>query len=154
MTIFVRGLGMACLLFVGAVAAVPDVDETQRARYHALLHELRCVVCQNQSIAESNAPLAQDLRGQVATQINAGRSNDEIRGYLTDRYGDFVLYKPPLRARTLALWGGPFILLALGLLMAWRHTRRRQRAPDQTEPASSDKTAVQGLLDRYREGER
>lgn len=140
------------LTFAAVVGAVPDVNEAERQRYQALLHELRCVVCQNQSIAESNAPLAQDLREQVATQMNEGRSNAEIRSYLTDRYGDFVLYKPPLRGRTVALWIGPFVLLALGLLLAWRHThRQRKTAPQGPEGQALDRAAVQGLLDRHQD---
>ena len=86
------------LLLVTVARAETPVTEPQR--YQTLIHELRCLVCQNQSIAESNAPLAQDLREQVASQMAAGRSDDEIRDYLTARYGDFVLYRPPLRWRT------------------------------------------------------
>lgn len=140
------------LAFASAVGAVPEVNEAERQRYQALLHELRCVVCQNQSIAESNAPLAQDLREQVASQINEGRSDDDIRNYLTDRYGDFVLYNPPLRGRTVALWIGPFVLLALGLLLAWRHTRRQRIRPQPVEGQAVDRVAVQGLLDRHQDG--
>lgn len=147
------GLLLGLLLVSSAAMAVPTVIEAERPRYQALLHELRCVVCQNQSIAESNAPLAKDLREQVAAQINAGRSDDEIRHYLTDRYGDFVLYKPPLRARTVALWFGPFVLLALGLVMAWWHTRRRRRpSGDAALATSADPAALKDLLGRYRDG--
>lgn len=146
-------LAMVMLASVCAANPVIEVDETERQRYQNLLHELRCVVCQNQSISESNAPLAKDLREQVASQINQGRSDADIRGYLTDRYGDFVLYKPPLKGSTVALWMGPFVLLALALLAAWRLTTRKTKVTPKSSGASSvDRAAVQVLLDRHGEG--
>src|SRR6185503_7898643 len=92
-------------LFVLALAAgVALAQDDADARYHALLAELRCLVCQNQTIAESNAPLAADLREQVRAQIAAGKSDAEIVDYLTARYGDFVRYRPAFKARTWLLW--------------------------------------------------
>ncbi|WP_029890437.1 cytochrome c-type biogenesis protein [Polycyclovorans algicola] len=146
-------LVMVMLASVCAANPVIEVEETERQRYQNLLHELRCVVCQNQSISESNAPLAKDLREQVASQINQGRSDADIRGYLTDRYGDFVLYKPPLKGTTVALWVGPFVLLAVALLAAWRLTTRKTKAALKSSDAPSvDRAAVQVLLDRHGEG--
>jgi cytochrome c-type biogenesis protein CcmH len=141
-------IGLVMLLPVVAAATVPDA---QRDRYQALLHELRCVVCQNQSIAESDAPLAEDLRQQVATQIRDGRSNAEIRSYLTDRYGDFVLYNPPLKRSTWLLWFGPFALLLIAVAgVGWRLWRR----PVSSDAPSSEQTqgtTVNDLLRRYPE---
>lgn len=118
----------------------------QEERYRSLISELRCLVCQNQTIADSSAPLAVDLRGQVQTQLAAGRSEDEIRSYLTDRYGDFVLYKPPLRLRTLALWIGPFALLGFALYAAYRFSRR-SRLLMSDKPAAPSADALRRLLD-------
>lgn len=130
-------LGLLALLSP-LVAAQAEADD---ARYHALIAELRCLVCQNQSIAESNAPLAQDLREQVRLQIADGRSDGEIADFLTERYGDFVLYRPPLKPRTWALWLGPFAV-ALGAIL-WAVLRLRRRAP---APDAVDREAVARLL--------
>ena len=98
--------------------------------YHALIDELRCLVCQNQNIAESNAELASDLRREVYRMIEDGRSEEEIVGFMVARYGDFVLYRPPLRGGTILLWAGPFVLAAIGLTVLAVHLRRRRRAPE------------------------
>lgn len=139
----IRRAWLAALLLGSTAWAETPVTEPQR--YQALIHELRCLVCQNQSIAESNAPLAQDLREQVASQLAEGRSDDEIRDYLTARYGDFVLYRPPLRWRTALLWVGPFVLVALGLWLAWRFSRRPAAASRAPDPE-----ALRRLLDEHR----
>lgn len=137
----------ALLLLLGGVALadVDGLDAQQEARYQALIAELRCLVCQNQTIAESNAPLAVDLRNQVKTQIVAGRSQAEIVGYLTERYGDFVLYRPPFKASTALLWLGPFLLLLGGLVWALRYVRGTRRPAAATEKPV-DPEAVQRLL--------
>ena len=111
-------------------------------RTQQLAAQLRCLVCQNQTIAESHAPLAVDLKAQVREQLAAGRSEDEVLRYMTARYGDFVLYKPPLKGSTALLWGGPALLLA-GALGALAFTlRRRQRLPaeafDSAPPGDED----------------
>ena len=98
-------------------------------RYHILIDELRCLVCQNQTIAESNADLASDLRREVYRMVEDGRSEEEIAGFMVARYGDFVLYRPPLRGGTVLLWVGPFLLAAIGLTVLAVHLRRRRRAP-------------------------
>lgn len=103
-------------LLGGSVLAADDAD-VQEQRYRRLVHELRCLVCQNQSIAESNAPLAEDLRRQVRRMIAEGRSDQEILDYMSARYGDFVRYRPPWNARTAALWLAPVGLLLLGFLL-------------------------------------
>lgn len=139
-------LAALLLLLSGvALADVDGLDAQQEARYQALIAELRCLVCQNQTIAESNAPLAVDLRNQVKTQIIAGRSQAEIVGYLTERYGDFVLYRPPFKASTALLWLGPFLLLLGGLVWALRYVRGTRRPAAATEKPV-DPEAVQRLL--------
>ena len=111
--------------------AVPTAaDPALEAHMLAITSELRCLVCQNQTIADSHADLAADLREEVRELLRRGRTDDQIRRYMTDRYGDFVLYRPPLKATTLALWGGPALLLVLAggaLLVA---ISRRARLPD------------------------
>lgn len=102
-------------------------NETQEDRYRALISELRCTVCQNEPIESSNAPLAADLRQQVYQQIMQGRSDFEIRQYMRDRYGDFVLYNPPFAGHTLILWLGPVILLLIGLVTGALLIRRRRK---------------------------
>lgn len=104
------------------------------ARLKKLELQLRCLVCQNQTLADSDAPLAADLRREVRELAIAGKSDDAIRTYLTDRYGDFVLYNPPLQRNTWLLWFGPFVLLAGGALMWWRVGRKSVEASG--DPAS------------------
>lgn len=131
------------LLFVCGGALAADLTAEQEARYRALITELRCLVCQNQTIAESNAPLAADLRDQVKAQIVAGKTDAEIHDYLTARYGDFVLYRPPFRERTWLLWVGPFALLLLVALAA-SFFIRRSKLPAATPV---DRDALKKLLD-------
>lgn len=144
-------LWLALALFAPAAFALTPHEQAltpeQEARYRSLIHELRCLVCQNQTIADSNADLATDLREQVHERIAAGQTDAEIRRYVTDRYGDFVLYKPPVTWRTALLWSGPFILLALGLVVAVRVTRR-SRQP--TAAPAADPERLQRLLDEER----
>ena len=129
---------------VAAQAQTPGLDAAQEVRYHQLINELRCLVCQNQTIAESTAPLAIDLKEQVRKQLAEGRSNTEITRYLTDRYGDFVLYRPPFKANTLLLWAGPFVLLLGALIWALRFMRSSRKPVVQPRPV--DEAAVQKLL--------
>ena len=103
-------------------------DPADKARYTALAEELRCLVCQNQTLAESDASLAVDLRRQLEAMVIEGRSDDEIKRYLVDRYGEFVLYRPPVQASTWLLWFGPFALLAIGVAV-WFFVRRGRGAP-------------------------
>jgi cytochrome c-type biogenesis protein CcmH len=113
------------LLAVTALAQDPALDK----RVAGLAHELRCLVCQNQTLADSNAPLAVDLRNQIREQLKGGASEREVIDFMVARYGDFVLYRPPFKASTLALWIGPFVLLALGAFLLVRRLVRR-RAPE------------------------
>jgi len=107
----------------------------QEARYKTLIHELRCLVCQNQNLADSNAELAQDLRRQIYDMIIRGESDKEIIQYMVARYGDFVLYRPPLKPSTVLLWAGPFIILIIGLSVVFLFIRHcnRETAPGISE---------------------
>ncbi|WP_299696378.1 cytochrome c-type biogenesis protein [Hydrocarboniphaga sp.] len=129
--------------FAAAIDPLPPLSGAQQEHYQQLISQLRCLVCQNQTIADSTAPLALDLREQVHRQIAEGRSDAQIRQYMTDRYGDFVLYKPQLKPRTILLWFGPFVLLALALITAVIFTRRSRRRP---VPVAVDQQALQRLL--------
>jgi cytochrome c-type biogenesis protein CcmH len=119
-----------------AAEAVPtEQDPVAQARAVRLQGELRCLVCQNQTIADSNADLAVDLRRQVREQIAQGRSDREIIEFMTTRYGEFVLYRPPLRASTFLLWAGPALLLLAGVVLLVRVVRERRA---EGVPALSD----------------
>ncbi|MDE0152635.1 MAG: cytochrome c-type biogenesis protein CcmH [Gammaproteobacteria bacterium] len=112
-----------CLFFIGGVCLA--ADEAGDERYQALLYELRCLVCQNQSLADSDAELAGDLRKRVRDLIDQGMTDKQIIEHLQARYGDFILYRPPFAWRTVALWIGPFVLLALTAWLLLRRIRRR-----------------------------
>jgi cytochrome c-type biogenesis protein CcmH len=126
--------------------AVPtENDPVAAARAVKLANELRCLVCQNQSIAESNAELAVDLRRQIREQIAAGKNDGEIVGFMVARYGDFVLYRPPLKLSTVLLWLGPLLLVAAGCVVLARQLRARRGAePPQLTPA--ERSRAQRML--------
>ena len=107
---------------------IANPNPAVEARLKGLAHELRCLVCQNQTIADSDAPLAVDLRKQIRGMIAAGKTDDDIRAYMVERYGNFVLYKPPFSASTALLWAGPFVLLLIGVIVMVRLLRRRTPA--------------------------
>lgn len=107
---------------------LPPLDAAQQERMRELSHELRCLVCQNQTLADSSAELAGDLRNQVHELILDGRTDNQIKAYLVDRYGEFVLYRPPVQSNTALLWGGPFALLAVGAGVWWTIGRRQRAA--------------------------
>jgi cytochrome c-type biogenesis protein CcmH len=121
---------LGLLIFFAGLAlakeAQPNEDPQIAARMRNLTEQLRCLVCQNETLADSRADLAEDLRKQVREQIKAGKSDKEIIAYLTDRYGDFVLYNPPVKATTYLLWFGPFVLLIAGTLVLFRFLKRRR----------------------------
>jgi cytochrome c-type biogenesis protein CcmH len=127
------------LLLVFFPVTVHGQDIERRAA--ALAHELRCLVCQNQTIAESNAPLAVDLRNQIHVQLEAGRSDKDVLDFMVARYGDFVLYRPPLKAATLALWAGPFVFVVAGLWWLRRTLRRRRAPAPELSPAERERAA-------------
>ena len=121
-------LALACTAAPAREAAPTAADPALEARVMAVADELRCLVCQNETIAASSAELAVDLRQQIRVQLTQGRSRTEILDYMTARYGDFVRYKPPLNAGTVLLWLGPFVLLLLGGLLLWRQLRQQAHA--------------------------
>lgn len=120
-------------------------DAGQERRYHALLEELRCLVCQNQSLEDSHAELAQDLRMEVHDMLTSGRSDAEILEFMVQRYGDFVLYRPPLQGNTWLLWFGPFLLLVIAVMVAARHARSR-RAVDAAPLTDAESAQVRRML--------
>lgn len=133
-------LCMLPLLQAGAVDSAPAfADPALQARYEGLTRQLRCLVCQNETIADSNATLAGDLRRELREQLAAGKSDDDVLKFMTDRYGAFVLYKPPFEQRTWLLWAAPGLLLAIGLLVAVRVIRQRATLAD-SSPDPNDNT--------------
>ena len=132
------------------VARAADTLATEselEKRVTALSQDLRCLVCQNQSIADSHAPLAIDLKNQIREKIAQGMSNDQIVDYMVQRYGDFVLYRPPVKAATLALWFGPAVILLFGLFMLFRHlAQRRRERPADAPLTDSEHKRAQALL--------
>jgi len=137
------------LVFAGAIIAKeaqPNEDPKIEQRMKALTEQLRCLVCQNETLADSRADLAEDLRRQIREQMKAGKSDQEILAFLTDRYGDFVLYNPPVKKTTYLLWFGPFILLIAGTGVLYRYLkRRRELISDQPLTAEERKRAEEIL---------
>ena len=133
-----------------AVASNVIADAALDARLRKLEEELRCLVCQNQSLADSSAPLAEDLRREVRQLAVAGKSDDEIKQYLVARYGDFVLYRPPVKRTTWLLWFGPFVLLAAGGVIWWLIARRRGRKRDDDE-ATPAEDGIDASVEKARE---
>lgn len=134
-------------------AAPAAQDPALEQRVMRLTSELRCLVCQNQSLADSHADLAIDLRNQVRGQMQAGKSDAEIREFMVARYGDFVLYRPPLKSTTALLWGGPFVLLAAGGLALGFYLRRRRKRVTESELTPEQRARAEALLYSRREGE-
>ena len=122
-------------------------DPELEARARALGKELRCVVCQNQSIDDSNADLAQDFRRIVRERVVAGETDEEILRFMVDRYGDFVLLKPPVTTGTLILWGGPFAVLLVGAGMAFSTMRRRRQPAEPDDLSPEERQRLARLLD-------
>ena len=137
--LFAGALLLLCALSLPVLAVdtePPFQDPVKQERYEQLLRELRCPQCQNNAIADSPSLVAGDLRREVHEMVAAGKSDAEIRAFLTTRYGDFILYRPPVTRDTLLLWAAPAILLAIGMLVAFRVVSRRARlvAGDTDEP--------------------
>lgn len=149
-------LALGGILLLGAVperapAAVdPHQFDTpqQEAVYENLIDELRCLVCQNQNLADSNAELAQDLRRQVYEMVKGGKDKEEVVNYMVGRYGDFVLYRPPVNASTLLLWLGPLLLLAAGAVVLLVAIRRRAAEPEKALSTEERRRAEELLADK------
>jgi len=143
MTIYVAKRFLLSLALLSSIAIIlqaqvrrppsnEPVDPAVEQRLAKLSQELRCLVCQNETLADSRADLAEDLRIEIREQIRAGKSDQEIISFLTQRYGDFILYRPPVKPKTYLLWFGPFLLMLIGLVVLFRYVkRRRDQIPDQ-----------------------
>ena len=127
-------------------------EASQEEIYKTLIEELRCLVCQNQNLADSNAELAQDMRRKTYELVSDGKSEREVADFMVQRYGDFVLYKPPMQTNTLLLWTGPFIIFLVSLIVLFRIVRRKPSAAD-TTLSSEDRARAEQLLSGKQEGE-
>ena len=134
-------------------AAPAAADPALEERMMALATELRCLVCQNQTLADSQAPLAVDLRNQIREKMQQGESERDIVGYLVARYGDFVLYRPPFKATTLLLWAGPILLVIAGLATLFFRLARRRTEP-KTDLTDAELARAAALLEGNGDGER
>lgn len=139
-------LALVPLAGLGKTALPLTADPALELRMMTLAEGLRCLVCQNQSLAESNAELAVDLRNEIREQMRRGASDQDVVAYLVARYGDFVLYRPPLKASTLLLWSGPGILLLIGLGLLTRTVVRRRGRAVQAPLSDADRARAQALL--------
>ena len=140
-------LALASAVAFGQADEIAHPDPAVEQRLKDLAEELRCLVCQNQTIADSNAPLALDLRNQIREQVKQGRSDDQIRAYMVARYGDFVLYRPPLRGTTVMLWLGPLALLLVGAGAFWAVVRKRRPKAAAPEPSPGRRAELEALLE-------
>lgn len=148
-----RLLLLMMLLLTAAVGVAKEAEPLARdvaveKRMVAISEELRCLVCQNESLASSHADLAADLRNQIRIMIKAGKSDDEIMTFMTDRYGDFVRYRPPLKLKTVLLWFGPFLLLVLAIVGLFRFIRRQNAQAPSAPLSAEDEAQLAQLLGR------
>ena len=144
--IVVLAVALSPILLLAAEALPTESDPVAAARAVALSEKLRCLVCQNQTIADSNAELAQDLRRQIREQIAAGKSDQQIVDYMVARYGDFVLYQPPVKTTTLLLWAGPALLVAIGFIVLARAMRSRRASSVAPALTAEERERVAQLL--------
>ncbi len=129
-----------------AKEARPAEDPQIEQRMRALTEQLRCLVCQNETLADSRADLAEDLRKEIREQMKAGKSDQEIIAFLTQRYGDFVLYKPPVKATTYLLWFGPFVLLFAGTGVLYRYLKKRRELIDEKPLTNDERKRAEEIL--------
>lgn len=136
------------VLLLCAAVSLPSFGHSGRteARMLDIATELRCLVCQNETIAASRADFAVDLRERIREQITAGKSDTEIRAYMVARYGEFILYRPPLKATTLLLWFGPLLLLLSGFLVLLRTLRRLKRSTNELPLSDEERKQAETLL--------
>ena len=143
-------LTSSLLFLCSPVFAVEDIELNNiedEPRFNELSNELRCMVCQNQSIADSNAELARDFRNQVKEKINAGQSNDEIVDFMVARYGDYILYRPPFNVTTALLWIGPFLLVIIGFVIIVRVRKRQGSDADENAADTNQQAKLKAMLD-------
>jgi cytochrome c-type biogenesis protein CcmH len=129
-----------------AKEAQPNEDPQIEQRMKLLTEQLRCLVCQNETLADSRADLAEDLRRQIREQMKAGKSDNEILAFLTERYGDFVLYKPPVKSTTYLLWFGPFGLLIVGTGVLYRYLKHRREIIQDTPLTADERKRAEEIL--------
>ena len=129
-----------------AKEAEPNEDPQIEQRMKNLTEQLRCLVCQNETLADSHADLAEDLRKQIRAQMKAGKTDKEIIAYLTDRYGDFVLYRPPVKTTTYLLWFGPFVLLGGGTVVLYRYLSRRRKMIEEKPLSAEERRQAAEIL--------
>jgi cytochrome c-type biogenesis protein CcmH len=134
--VFLMGVAVCRAAIQGVDANGQIEDRALQARFERIAGELRCLVCQNETIADSNADLAVDLRQQVREMLLAGKSDDAIFDFMTNRYGEFVRFKPPLELKTVFIWGAPFAMLLLGVIIIYRVVRHRSGMPVDDEPTT------------------
>jgi|SRR5699024_2771701 len=153
---FLYALGLSIALFGSAQASVDTYEfstQAERERYRTLVQELRCPKCQNQNISDSDAPIAMDMRNEIFNKLERGESDEEIVGYLVERYGDFVRYKPPVNKSTFILWYAPAGLLALGFAMVAVIVIRRRSAKNRQAKqtlSGDEKTRLSDILEQYK----
>src|SRR5947209_15816187 len=136
-----------CLaVVVVAKDAQPNEDPQIEQRMKVLTEQLRCLVCQNETLADSRADLAEDLRKEIREQMKAGKSDQEIITFLTQRYGDFVLYKPPVKSTTYLLWFGPFVLLLAGIVVLYLYLGRRKELIHERPLSPEERRRAEELL--------
>ncbi len=148
---------VACLMMVAIILAVPvahakeaatmAADPVLEKRVMALAYELRCLVCQNQSLGGSQSDFAIDLRNEMREQMDQGKSDEEVTEFMVQRYGDFILFRPPVKSTTLPLWIGPFALLAIGALVLFIHLKRRKRTINTAPLSDEERKRAESLLD-------
>ena len=138
-----------CLNVTFAKDAAPLADDpVTEQRLISISEEMRCLVCQNESLAGSRSDLANDLRREIRTLIQEGKSDDQIRSFMVERYGDFVLYRPPVKPITWLLWIGPFVILVIGIVGLLRYLRRRNQAMPSTALTEADNQKIDALLNQ------
>ncbi|MBU3622948.1 cytochrome c-type biogenesis protein [Polynucleobacter sp. AP-Latsch-80-C2] len=145
------GILFACLCLNASFAkdAAPLADDPViEQRLISISEEMRCLVCQNESLAGSRSDLANDLRREIRTLIQEGKSDDQIRTFMVERYGDFVLYRPPVKPITWLLWIGPFVILVIGIVGLLRYLRRRNQAMPSTALSEADNQKIDALLNQ------
>jgi cytochrome c-type biogenesis protein CcmH len=153
LVLLLAAMAVSPLAALGADAVPTDKDGLVAARAVRLGEKLRCLVCQNQTIEDSNAELAQDLRRQIREQIAAGKTDAEIIDYMVARYGDFVLYQPPVKPTTMLLWAGPALLMLGGFVLLARTIRRRRAEPDAPPLTAEERARATRILAGDRGGD-
>ena len=148
--VFITSLFLVCSVVVHADDAerITFKNEQSKSDYTALVNERRCLVCQNQTIADSDADLAKDLRAKVFTMVEAGQSQSEVIDYMTTRYGDFVLYRPAFKMKTILLWLGPIVFLLLAIFLVIRWVRKQSTITTPAGLSEAQRASVRDLLNK------